>query len=147
MLRLENVAGLKLSSPLAYLCKFGCSICKELPSLGVDAAKNIHLSQEWQSIIVSVCEIQREAACHYKIKLDNITNLKPIPKLRKSSYKQVRRLLNTVLAPLINQTLVQLKNLFELHIKLLKTGQAFTNLPVDCDIHVLSVVAMGKHYK
>ena len=33
--------------------KLGCSTCKELPSLGVDAAKNIHFSQEWQSAIVS----------------------------------------------------------------------------------------------
>ena len=30
--------------------KLGCDVCREVSSLGVHKSKNVHLSQEWQSI-------------------------------------------------------------------------------------------------
>ena len=40
---------------------------------------------------------------------------------------------------------MQLKSCFGLHIKYIaKTGRPFTDLPVDCDIHILNGVEIGR---
>ena len=121
--------------------KLGCSTCKELPSLGIDAAKNIHFSQEWQSAAVSACGKTKEKQL---MSLRNKIREHSKSKAEKIKLQANKETIENSIAILKKSHLSATENLFWITYKIAKTVAPITDLSVDCDIHILNGVDIGR---
>ena len=125
--------------------KLGCSTCKELPSLGVDATKNIHLSHEWQSVTVSACGKSKEKQLmSLRNKIRRHSQSKAHTQARKIKLQASKETIESSIATMNKSHFSATEKLFRIAYKIGKTGRPFTDLPVDCDIHVLNGVDIGR---
>ena len=125
--------------------KLGCSTCKELPSLGVDATKNIHLSCEWQSVTVSACGKSKEKQLMpLQNKIRRHSKSKAHTQAQKIKLQASKETIESSIATMNKSYFSATKKMFWIAYKIGKTGRPFTDLPVDCDIHVLNGVDIGR---
>ena len=125
--------------------KLGCRTCKQLSSLGVDATKNVHLSHEWKSMSVSACGKSKEKQLmSLQNKIRRHSRSKAHIKAEKIKLQASKEVIECSITTMKKSHFSATEKLFRIAYKIAKTGRPFTDLPVDCDIHVLNGVDIGR---
>ena len=125
--------------------KLGCTVCRDLPSLGIHSKKGIHLSQEWQlSEITASGHTKEKQLTSLRNKIKKHKESKAHIEAEKIKLQSEKQSIENGICEMNKSRFSATEKLFRIAYKIAKTGRPFTDLPIDCDIHMLNGVDIGR---
>ena len=122
----------------------GCSICIEVSSLGCYADKSIHIAKEWKSISVTPTGTNKEKqlmSLRNKIKRhkESIGHVQA-ERIKQHASKEV---IESNILRMSEKQFIATNRVFCIAYKIGKMGHPFSDMPVECDVHILNGIDIG----
>ena len=122
--------------------KLGCSICIEVSSLGCYADKSIHIAKEWKSVTPTGTNKEKQLmSLRNKIKRhkESIGHVQA-ERIKQRASKEV---IESNILRMSEKQFITTNRVFRIAYKIGKMGRPFSDMPVECDEHILNGIDIG----